>query len=108
MLPNIIRNVDNWIVCMRLFSIRNMQGIDIMQNEIKIKIKYICIPDIFGMYAFIKAIGWYSWKVVIIERINIINEVVIGDFPFGSEIWIFNMGSAIFNKFESDINNKNK
>jgi hypothetical protein len=34
-----------------------MEGIDIMQNAIKIKIKYTCIPDIFGMYAFIKAIG---------------------------------------------------
>lgn len=85
-----------------------MEGIDIMQNAIKIKIKYICIPDIFGMYAFIKAIGWYSWKEVIIERINIINEVVIGRFTFESEIWILNMGSAIFNKFDSDINNKNQ
>lgn len=108
MLPNIIRNVDNWIVCIKLFSIKKMEGIDIMQNAIKIKIKYTCIPDIFGMYAFIKAIGWYNWKVVIIERINIINEVVIGGFTFESEIWILNMGSAIFNKFDSDINNKNK
>ena len=60
MLPSITRNVESLIVCIRLFSVKNMEGIDIMQNAITTRVKYSCISDVFGMYAFIKAIGWYS------------------------------------------------